>query len=519
VVHLVVFYSNHKLTIKMMMEKVTPKEQAPRVEKKKRSAEEAVQELEKRLAALGSSPPISDGAGMTENKGSDLLSVTNPTPPPVPAPPTMQSGEVKQVKGGKNALLALIMAAQEKAKEAKSIGPAASEVNTAGPPSSSQEAPPPAYDAGLLSPPPPRTQDVAPPPSFDAVEDNVMSQVQPPDYFAAAPPPPREATAVTPSAPAFEDLMGEQQSPLQPPQQVSPEEEMIMGMEGLSQEERRALLDEQRKIMEQIDREKNANKAAIAAAQADNFNMRSTSNAVNAIGGRTSRAQPKPSNAETGSRVNLGGGQEVDLHGPERTKEAIKDGTAVLVQCVNCENWMQVTGNATLMYCPVCAVVSPVDQNTAVMSKEDAMQMEADRKMAEKLQNEEYEQADEVDRTPRRDRQEAPATAGAESSWWDTMTGMFSTSTGDSTSAAQHSRSREERESLTSENRHPAGARSGARVAEQKPLFSCVVDSVNTTVGSLTGTQLNEDGEGNVHGVDASSLLAVSNVGRENPNN
>jgi len=476
------------------------------VGRKKKSAEEAVQDLEKRLAALGgSSPPLSTTA-TTTNKTPDLLNFTKPiSAPPAPAPAATQSG---QVKDGKNALLARIMAAQEKAKEAKSSMPAPPAINTVapnrrtdllGPPPPVQEAPPPAYNTGLLSAPP--TQDIAPPPTFDAVKNTVMSQIQPPDYFAAAPLPPPAA-----SAPAFEDLLGNLQTPLPPPmQEVSPEEEMIMGMEGLSQEERRTLLDEQRKIMEQIEREKNANKAAIAAAQADNFDMRSTSNVVSAIGSHSARPQAKPANAEnTGGRVNLGGGQEVDLHGPERTKEAIKDGTAILVQCVNCENWMQVTGNATLMYCPVCAVVSPVDQNSAVMSKKEAMQMDADRKMAESLQNQEYEHADgaEAERAPRQVRQTPPA---AEESWWDTVTGMFSTS---EAPGAQQSRSSDERESLTG---------SAARMAESKPLFSVVVDSVNTTVGSLTGARPDE--EGNVHGVDSSSLLAISNVGRENPNN
>mmetsp|Transcript_15253 Transcript_15253/g.22488 ORF Transcript_15253/g.22488 Transcript_15253/m.22488 type:complete len:486 (-) Transcript_15253:1703-3160(-) len=483
-------------------------QEKPKEEKKKRSAEEAVKELEKRLASLGGLAPAED----TNNKGSDLLNFSNANYPPAPEPPSTSSSQTKDVKGGKNALLARIMAAQEKVKETTAAAANPPAVNVASPlPPAFEEALPPTYDAGLLAPPLPPAQDAAPPPSFDAVENTVMSQVQPPNYFAAAPPPPRQAAAVTPSAPAFEDLLGDQQAPLPPPPpQLSPEEEMIMGMEGLSPEERKNLLDEQRKIMEQIEREKNANKAAIAAAEADNFNMRSTSAAVNAMNGRTGQPQTKPPGAETGSRVNLGSGKEVDLHGPERTKEAIKDGTAILVQCVNCENWMQVTGNATLMYCPVCAVVSPVDQNSAAMSKEEAMQMEADRKMAEKLQNEEYENADQTESSPRRVRQEAPKPpAGAESSWWNNMTGMFTTT--DSTTAARS----EERESLT--NHRPAGVH-GARVAEQKPLFSCVVDSVNTTVGTLTGTNLTEDGEGNVHGVDASSLLAVSNVGRENPN-
>jgi hypothetical protein len=80
---------------------------------------------------------------------------------------------------------------------------------------------------------------------------------------------------------------------------------------------------------------------------------------------------------------------------------------------------MQVTPTATLMLCPVCQVVSPVDRQTAVFTKEEAMQMEADRQMAEQLQQEEYQHAEE---------QEAAAAAAAaakakakspDSSWWE----------------------------------------------------------------------------------------------------
>jgi hypothetical protein len=299
-----------------------------------------------------------------------------------------------------------------------------------------------------------------------------------------------------PSAPAFEDLLGMHQQCLPPPplppqdQSWSPEEEVIMGMEGLSPEERRALLEEQRQIMAQIEKEKSSNQAATSSAQADNFDMRSTSNAVAAM-------------TKVGERVNLGGGQHVDLHGPERTKEAIQDGTAVLVQCLNCENWMQVTGNATLMYCPVCSVVSPVDPNTAAMSREQALQMEADRKMAEQLQSEEYERAERpAQRRPQQQQQQQGE------SWWGAVSSMFGSSTSETPSSRAAAPSSDERQSLAS--------RPVARVAERAPLFSCVVDSVNSTVGTLTGTQLSTDQEGNVHGVDASSLLAVSNVGREN---
>lgn len=58
------------------------------------------------------------------------------------------------------------------------------------------------------------------------------------------------------------------------------------------------------------------------------------------------------------------------------------------------------------------------------------------------------------------------------------------------------------------------------RVAEQKPLFSCVADSIVSTANQyLIGG--GEDEEGNVHGVDASSLLAMpsSRIGRNTGRN
>ena len=419
------------------------------------------------------------------------------------------------------------------------LGPPPPSIEHVTPPPAYDNAVPPAYNSGLFAPMMPTTTTTMtmmhpPPPAFDAVEDTVLSQLEPPPSYFMAPPP-------VASAPALEDLLADHHDEPPPPffhaqpPPPPPEEDIIMGMEGLSPEERAALLDEQRKIMEQIEREKLANKSAIAAVQADNFDMRSTANALTAVGAHSTNTRAPttrpPSGAVTGNKVNLGGGQEVALHGPERTKEAIKDGTAILVQCVNCENWMQVTGSATLMYCPVCAVVSPIDQTNAAMSKEEAMQMEADRKMAEQLQNEEYEAADQRRPQPRQARSvtaSVSASASArpppqqEESWWDTVTGMFTTETketkptspsggGSSSSSAMPSHYPD-----TTERESGGGSRpAAARVAQRQPLFSCVVDSVNSTVGTLTGTSLSQDREGNVHGVDATSLLAVSNVGRD----
>ena len=245
-----------------------------------------------------------------------------------------------------------------------------------------------------------------------------------------------------------------------------------------------------------------------------------------------------------------GGGKEVALHGPEKTRAAIKDGTALLVQCANCENWMQVTGSATLMYCPVCAVVSPVEVQSAVCTREEAMQMTMDRRMAEQMQKEEYEAANQEDVGGQGGRVTTKVAAEEESSWWDTVSNMFSVKMANETVQTQpqkplqrgevgvslppgasdrgglspartdiqtidFSGSNDERDGLLGNQ----GAGSRARVAERKPMFSCVVDSVanaGTYLGSaLTAQTLSEDGEGNVHGVDASSLLAVSTVSRE----
>jgi hypothetical protein len=55
----------------------------------------------------------------------------------------------------------------------------------------------------------------------------------------------------------------------------------------------------------------------------------------------------------------------------------------------------------------------------------------------------------------------------------------------------------------------------GARVAEQKSLFACVADSVSEAAQQMTAIALPSDEEGNVHGVDSSSLLAMPNVSRQ----
>jgi len=356
---------------------------------------------------------------------------------------------------------ARIKAAQEKAKNIPSPPPPTADA-VFGPPPIQAQAPPPAFDTSLL-PPPAATND-APPPAFDAVEDSVMMQVhQQPPSMGVAPPP-----TMMPSAPAFEDLLGVQSAPTPfqpvvapPPQSV--EEEMIMGLEGLSDEERRVLLEEQRQIMAQIEKEKSLNQAAIAAAQADNFDMRSTSNAVSAVGGNT--------------RIGLSG-----------------------------------------------STAQAADPALSAMEEED-------RKLALALQNEEYAVADQrTERAPRSQATTQQSTASSTESWWDTVSGIFTMSGNPSAAAKPASPQRRPPTQSTAnspeqqinfsgsrdESSDLLGSRTagGARVAKSQPLFTCVVDSVNSTVNSLTGQSLSQDTEGNVHGVDSSSLLAVSQVGR-----
>lgn len=383
----------------------------------------------------------------------------------------------------------------------------------------------------------------------------------------------------------------------------------------LSPQQRQSLLDEQRLLYENIMKEKAANDAAIAQANADAFDSRSSNAVARVAGGgsgastsladsnrvmdsvgrdvaasassegqleaNTEAAEEEARRRESRRMVKIGNNQMVALHGQDRTKKAIKEGTAILVQCINCQNWMQVTESATLMFCPVCQVVSPVIQQTEVMTKEEAIQLTMDRKLAEKLQAEAYaqnEQQGESRSARSRENQEEEeegflgrffggiggavidATEGAadaisssmsssnttathqeerSDSWWNKISSIVSYGEpaersdlgvtrppGAPPSSSQYpaaaarqqrspstttspSRNEEETRGLLSpvvvdgneEHHLPAG-----RVAEQRPLFSCVADSIS----SATAAVFHTGDDDNEHGVDASSLLVTS---------
>jgi len=460
----------------------------------------------------------------------------------------------------------------------------------------------------------------------------VISSSPPPPSFAVAkvhtmqfqPPPPQERVPVKPSPPSFEEaLTGRDENistyqqqfpppitaPSAPPieypisdehqQQDQEKDPFEFDADGrrVSSEERQRMLAEQREIMRQIQKTSKDKKDGEVAARATSFDQRSNTAAAAAVGlsdtrgGERQREEvateallgisavddesPAVKADLTPSTVDIGDGLRVPLHGQEITRNAMSKGTSILVECLNCQSWMQIAEHAKLMLCPCCSVVSPVVKQTEVLTKDEAKQLMEDRKLAERLQSMEYEEQNQQITTGEgvRDptllsRSTFPAVAGrvaqADSlssssggkrkSWWDELVSAVSSSTSsDSTSttkptnanaspavAIQPLKSRQlysastgighiddptslEQEGLLSVGRPVATTKKGigrpaARVAERQPLFSCLVDSVTSTANALgtvlTTNTIEDDKEGNVHGVDTSSLLMVPDVGR-----
>lgn len=466
--------------------------------------------------------------------------------------------------------------------------------------------PPPAYDTNFLPPPPPPAPEMtaAPPapdiwgmtpPSmeFDSQQQD-MSFPPPPPINAMAPPPPpppaMEDTAAPPppayfftppaaSAPSYEDLLDSQQqynkqqqqqqqpvggdysmpAPMAPPQMAPEIDDDILA--ALDPAERAEILEEQRKIMEQIEKDKKNNDASSAAAKAMAFDQRSGA-AVARVAGefdrgssrRTAKSAAPKTSSSSGNRihasgsagvrtVDLGAGEQVPLHGQEKTQQAIAEGNALIVQCLNCQNWMQVTKDATLMFCPTCQVVSPVLLESAATAAdmEQAAQEAADAQLAEKLQAEEYGRAKGGAASAASKKKSGSSSKKAaklekgqavEQSWYDwfmgTPTKSELTSTAPvpargsaeirprglvaaSTGAESYGASRSYDDGYSSATSRGSGG--GARMAESKSMFACVTDAVGTAATSIY--TMNQDEEGNVHGVDASGLLAMPNVSRQ----
>lgn len=511
------------------------------------------------------------------------------------------------------------MAAQERAKQGSSGGAAVEPQPV--------EPPPPAFDDDLLmsmdDDQPPQQQyyqqQQPPPPAFDAVAPSLFAAQAPPTIQTAAPPMQWDPhapsyshapSAPSASAPAMEDLYhtdthNDPAPPMPPPtmddwgsmQVMAPPSDiqqnytassiddliagmdpeavqMILGMDGMSDEEKREMLEEQAKILADIERKKAAATNTTATARADAFEQRSYGAAVQSVGsssGSGTRGSRKPAPAAASSSsdtrtVNLGSGQEVALHGQEKTRQAIEEGTAILVQCLSCSNWMQVTESATLMFCPVCQVVSPVEKTQTAATQQEATQFKSDQELAEQLQKEEYDVAgrEERQRAAKKAAKAKRTVQEEQSQSWMEWMGLSSPTaaaahsgsarpssqppafaipaerprergemgvsrppgsslsaarTGEETHTINFSNSYDEQEGLMGSGGGSPRRLPAARVAQQQPLFNCVADSITSAASqaltALNTHTLSQDEEGNVHGVDASSLLAVTNVGRE----
>merc|ERR1719343_409576 len=140
-----------------------------------------VASLEERIARLGavSSPPQVSQT-LTSNTIASI-------------PPATNAGTSAAQSGGKNALLARIMAAQERAKQAQKA-PA----DVPPPAFATLPAAPAAFDSSTL--PPPDLLDA--PPAFESISNSA-----PPPQYEAKDPPPAFFQPPTPSAPPLDDIL------------------------------------------------------------------------------------------------------------------------------------------------------------------------------------------------------------------------------------------------------------------------------------------------------------------------
>lgn len=310
----------------------------------------------------------------------------------------------------------------------------------------------------------------------------------------------------------------------------------------MSEDEKQRMLNEQKEILEKIQKEKEANDLAIAQLTADGY-----ADTPSPAADTAAASVPDTD----GATVEIAPNKRVALHGRGRTEAAIADGSAVLVQCVNCQNWMQVTPSATLMFCPVCQVVSPVQHQNNVHTTEEAVRMSLDRKMAEKMQQEIWQQEREESETEAEAEANNNNDAGVltklkssiwgegavletgrsvdadtKQSWGEYLSSFVSSSEG---TASVPDRGSAE----IVVGKRPAGAKLAAprlydderkedgdddaesssllpgRVAESKPMFSCLAEQVSNMI---SGTPEVPE---NVHGVDSTSLLSVPDVRRD----
>ena len=478
-------------------------------------------------------------AAQERAKQAQMKQTTGAAAPPIqhnptaalPAPEQMTVNAEREKEKMMNALNGIVDVKQEKENKVEDFKPpplpppqfaAPPQLNAppafaAPPPTMQFNAPPP---TSTMMPPPPSfaifeqqqmklSQPPPPPPAFDFVENNLLGM---PGVQASAPPPPAVEESLLDGFAGVTPMAPPPSYPVE--QQVTTEEadvfEFDMDGNPLSAEDRRKMMEEQRAIMEQIQKQANENKASEAAVKANAFESRMMGNHGVSVPSTTTSTTISPG-VSTDIDVSSIGAAEIEEQ--RRILEEIEK------------------QKRNLPYQSPHTMSSNANAEIAAAIAEEARQMEEDRKLAEMLQNEENAAASE---SGERSSRAGTQTQAEDGSWWDTiMTGMGASGTTEESgkrsseidisrppgssrtlhAASTGTEDEYEREGLLSGN-GSSGPRA-ATVAESKPLFSCVVDSVsNAASAAAAGVSTMTYGEEEeVHGVDTTSFLAIPKVG------
>jgi len=299
--------------------------------------------------------------------------------------------------------------------------------------------------------------------------------------------------------------------------------DVIATMEGLSDAERKAMMEEQEKILAGINAKKNKK------------------------GGNS-----KKRNGSSTQKVRFGR-EELQVLGPERTQQAIRNGDVNTVECVNCGKMLQVSAEAKLLYCPSCHTVQPVPgmeaeaeaTSSSGNSSSDQQQFLSDQAMAEKLQQE-YDRATEKGGSKKKKEEQKSS-----SSWGSWLGGGMSTE-----EKVAKSRSRIAKEKSSANNMDPYSSafgadgkptggglvsactgedenqavaekmqqeeyRSAAARTKQEQSSSSVVGAISSLAAGMVGgsgsdgVQSSEPDNGPAVEEDSSPLVAVTRVGRQ----
>jgi len=321
------------------------------------------------------------------------------------------------------------------------------------------------------------------------------------------------------------------------------------------------LVKEQSEILEQLERENAANDAAIAAAATSDVlppememsnvtetttNSRPiTKSSSSATRQSTTRTVESTSSSRGGNTISIGPNTRVTLRGEEQTRKAIDEGTAMIVQCVVCRNWMQVANTATLMFCPTCSTVSRAEKQTQITTIEEARLLMAHKRRKERKEEKERKLKEiremswgqyvksyfvTSDSTRSSTSSTRAASSSSNTSSW-TYSGSSSSRTGTSSQQQQQQQydvqtygSEEKEDETYSRQRllpvHTYNTESSSsqmapgRVAEKRPLHSCFTELTKTLTGGA-GFPGNRGQNNDIDGIDSSALLSVTRVGRQ----